>query len=104
MPQGQDDWVVTNIAQVRGITSDTGEEEVEDVQIVVDEGTPIEGVVAAAPPLPAVESSFVAGEIDVPTPPPRRTTDDDKTPGIEILGKNEPDPDTGSRTPPIERR
>jgi glycosyltransferase involved in cell wall biosynthesis len=104
MPQAQDDWVVTNIAQVRGITSDTGEEEVEDVQIVVDEGTPIEGVVAAAPPLPGVESSFVAGEIDVPTPPPRRTTDDDKTPGVELLGKNEPDPDTGSRTPPIERR
>jgi glycosyltransferase involved in cell wall biosynthesis len=104
VPQNQDDWVVTSIAQVRGITSDTGEEEVDDVQIVVDEGTPIEGVRPAAPPPSAVESSFVAGEIDVPTPPPRPRTDDDKTPGVELLGKSEPDPDTGSRTPPIERR
>ena len=111
-PSGQDDWVVTNVANgLRGIGSDTGEQEVEDadVQIIVDrdEGTPIEGVIAAAPPLPAVESSFVAGEIDVPTPPPEREQD---TPAVEftaasgILGQPEPDPDTGSRTPPIERR
>jgi len=109
-PSGQDDWVVTNVANgLRGITADTGEQEVEDadVQIIVDEGTPIEGVVAAAPPLPAVEASFVAGEIDVPTPPPEREPD---TPAVEftaasgILGQPEPDPDTGSRTPPIERR
>jgi hypothetical protein len=112
---GQDDWVVTNVAQaVRGITSDTGEEEVgdSDVEIVVDqdEGTPIQGVIAAAPPLPVVESSFVAGEIDVPTPPPSPRGEQD-TPAVEftaasgLLGQSEErDPDTGSRTPPIERR
>lgn len=113
-PSGQDDWVVTNVANgLRGITADTGEEEIgdDDVQVIIerDEGTPIEGVVAvaAAPPLPAVEGSFVAGEIDVPTPRPEREQD---TPAVEftaasgILGQPEPDPDTGSRTPPIERR
>jgi hypothetical protein len=79
--------------------------------LVFEEGTPIEGVVAVAPPLPMVESSFVAGEIDVPTPlpPPDRDHDHD-TPAVEftaaspILGSPEADPDTGSRTPPIERR
>ena len=49
-------------------------------------------------------------EIDVPTPPPDIR---DKTPAVEftaassLLGssaENGPDPDTGSRTPPIERR
>jgi hypothetical protein len=90
--------------------------------------------------MPGVEASFVAGEIDVPTPPSfeRRTRDDrddwrerdaferrgredrrerealdrdHDTPAVEftaasaILGPPEPlDPDTGSRTPPIERR
>jgi hypothetical protein len=81
-----------------------------DVQVIIDrdEGTPIEGVVAAAPPLPIAEGTFVAGEIDVPTPPPERDQHD--TPAVEftaassILGPPEQDPDTGSRTPPIERR
>ncbi len=103
-PGGQDDWVVTNVAQaVRGI-----EDDVVEISAPHDEGTPIEGVVAAAPPLPIVEGTFVAGEIDVPTPPPQRDQD---TPAVEftaaggILGQPEaPDPDTGSRTPPIERR
>jgi glycosyltransferase involved in cell wall biosynthesis len=102
---GGDDWIVTNVANgLRGITSDSGEMEVEDadVQVIIDrdEGTPIEGVVAAAPALPIAEGTFVAGEIDVPTPPPQRNHED--TPAVEFLGPD--DPDTGSRTPPIERR
>jgi glycosyltransferase involved in cell wall biosynthesis len=67
-----DEWIVTNVARAIGPPDD-----------VPDEGTPIEGVVAAAPPLSVVEASFVAGEIDVPTPPPEKTLD----------------PDTGSVTP-----
>ena len=104
-PPGQDDWVVTNVAQaVRVIEADDVDE------LLVEEGTPIEGVVAAAPPLPMVETTFVAGEIDVPTPLPPLARDQ-VTPAVEftaastILGQPEPpDPDTGSRTPPLERR
>jgi glycosyltransferase involved in cell wall biosynthesis len=105
-PPGQDDWVVTNVAQaVRVIEAEDVESE-----MLVEEGTPIEGVVAAAPPLPMVETTFVAGEIDVPTPLPPLARDH-VTPAVEftaasaILGQPEPpDPDTGSRTPPLERR
>ena len=105
-PAGQDDWVVTNVAQaVRVIEAEDVESE-----MLVEEGTPIEGVVAAAPPLPMVETTFVAGEIDVPTPLPPLARDH-VTPAVEftaasaILGQPEPpDPDTGSRTPPLERR
>lgn len=105
-PPGQDDWVVTNVAQaVRAIEAEDVESE-----MLVEEGTPIEGVVAAAPPLPVVETTFVAGEIDVPTPLPPLARDQ-VTPAVEftaasaILGQPEPpDPDTGSRTPPLERR
>jgi glycosyltransferase involved in cell wall biosynthesis len=105
LPAGHDDWVVTNVAQaVRVIEADDVEAE-----LLIEEGTPIEGVVAVAPPLPMVETTFVAGEIDVPTPPPPPARDHD-TPAVEftaasaILGSSEPDPDSGSRTPPIERR
>src|SRR5262245_35386074 len=62
-PPGHDDWVVTNVAHVvRTIDAD-------DVvaEMLIEEGTPIEGT-AAGPMLSGVESSFVAGEIDVPTP------------------------------------
>jgi hypothetical protein len=105
---GQDDWVVTNVAQaVRVIEAE--DEEVES-EMLIEEGTPVEGVVAVAPPLPMVETTFVAGEIDVPTPLPPVEIDPD-VPGVEftaasaILGQPEPpDPDTGSRTPPLERR
>ena len=66
---------------------------------------------ASPPPRRAarsVESSFVAGEIDVPTPPPERATTRrpavEFTAASELLGNAEPaDPDTGSRTPPLER-
>ena len=54
----------------------------------------------------SLESSFVAGEIDVPTPAP-----EGKAPVVEftaassLLANAEPsDPDTGKRTPPLERR
>jgi glycosyltransferase involved in cell wall biosynthesis len=105
LPTGHDDWVVTNVANaVRVIEADDVEAE-----LLIEEGTPIEGVVAVAPPLPMVETSFVAGEIDVPTPPPAPERDHD-TPAVEftaassILGSPDADPDTGSRTPPLERR
>lgn len=100
-----DDWVVTNVAEmVREIDVDADDVEAE---LLIDEGTPIEGV-AAGPMLPIVEASFVAGEIDVPTPPSLGRDHD--TPAVEltaasaILGQPDPDPDTGSRTPPVERR
>ena len=101
-----EDWVVTNVAAaVRPIEDDLSG----GIQHG-DDGTPVEGVVAPPPP-PALtsENSFVAGEIDVPTPAPENAVD--KTPAVEftaassLLGNAEPaDPDTGSRTPPIERR
>jgi glycosyltransferase involved in cell wall biosynthesis len=109
--RGDDDWVVTNVAAaVRAL-----EAEEASAHDSGDEGTPVEGVIAAAPALPLVDgSSFVAGEIDVPTPPPQRRSvseRDNDTPAVEftaasaILGQPEPaDPDTGSRTPPLERR
>jgi glycosyltransferase involved in cell wall biosynthesis len=105
LPTGHDDWVVTNVARaVRVIEVDDLEAE-----MLIEEGTPIEGVIAVAPPLPMVETTFVAGEIDVPTPPPTPERDHD-TPAVEftaaspMLGSPDGDPDTGSRTPPIERR
>jgi glycosyltransferase involved in cell wall biosynthesis len=103
-PLGQDDWVVTNVAAVVRVI------EAEDVEaeMLIEEGTPIEGVVVS-PALSGMEASFVAGEIDVPTPPSLGRHHD--TPAVEftaasaILGQVDPaDPDTGSRTPPIERR
>ncbi|HSS03470.1 MAG TPA: glycosyltransferase family 4 protein [Kofleriaceae bacterium] len=123
-PAGHDDWIVTNVAHVvRTVEAD-------DVvaEMLIEEGTPVEGI-AAGPMLSgperrsreeqddwrereALESSFVAGEIDVPTPPSFELRErDHDTPAVEftaasrILGQPEPlDPDTGSRTPPIERR
>lgn len=102
---GADDWVVTNVAQA---LDDDGDDADSAEVVVADDGTPIEGIRPAAPPLGVGEGMFVAGEIDVPTPPPERDRD---TPAVEftaassMLGPAEPsDPDTGSRTPPIERR
>jgi glycosyltransferase involved in cell wall biosynthesis len=98
-PAGSDDWVVTNATAVRGL-DDGGPDG--------DDGTPIEGVVAAAPPL---GGTFVAGEIDIPAPPPERARDMRDKAAVELrassslLGSDPgSDPDTGSRTPPIERR
>jgi hypothetical protein len=102
-------------AAAHGLDDEPGVHEVDSAEILAaDEGTPIEGVVAAAPPLPTMEANFVAGEIDVPSPPPRRerTDRDHDTPAVEFtaasgilgsLGESD-NPDTGSRTPPLERR
>jgi glycosyltransferase involved in cell wall biosynthesis len=61
-------------------------EEAEAEAQASDDGTPIEGVRAPAPVVSS-ENAFVAGEIDVPATPP-----------------STPEPDTGSRTPALERR
>jgi glycosyltransferase involved in cell wall biosynthesis len=96
-PLGQDDWVVTNVGDaVRVLDPGDG-----------DDGTPIEGVVAVAPALP-MTGTFVAGEIDVPAPPPhdrgRDRSGPERRSSGNLLGPDGGDPDTGSRTPPIERR
>ncbi|MBL0212736.1 MAG: glycosyltransferase family 4 protein [Myxococcales bacterium] len=115
-PPGQDDWVVTNVAAaVRNLDAVLAEAEAEAASDAIsdaarghDDGTPIEGVIAAAPALPLVEGTFVAGEIDVPTPPPERVLEPsvvDFTAASSMLGQPETaEPDTGSRTPPLERR
>ncbi|HEY0195273.1 MAG TPA: glycosyltransferase family 4 protein [Kofleriaceae bacterium] len=88
--------------------SDEAEPEDLDAELLIDEGTPVEGVAAAAPPAAVVETTFVAGEIDVPARPHRERPD--HTSAIELTATSgviaplELDPDTGSRTPPIEGR
>ncbi|HEY0482694.1 MAG TPA: glycosyltransferase family 4 protein [Kofleriaceae bacterium] len=105
LPSGHDDWVVTSVAHAVRVI----EAEDVDAEMLIEDGTPIEGVVAIAPPSPMVETSFVAGEIDVPTPP-RPPARDHDTPAVELTaasamrGSPDADPDTGSRTPPMERR
>lgn len=100
-----DDWVVTNVAQaVRALDDDTGDVSTDGA--VPDDGTPVEGVAPALPSILSSENSFVAGEIDVPTPPPEpKTPQVEFTAASKLLGGVEPsDPDTGSRTPPLQRR
>ncbi len=92
-----DDWVVTNVAQAvaRELEDEAAEQEGAESG-GGDDGTPIEGV-APVPPLGgSIEGSFVAGEIDVPTPALERVEP------VEFNAAS--DPDTGSRTPPLERR
>jgi glycosyltransferase involved in cell wall biosynthesis len=120
-PPTHDDWVVTNVAGViREITDDldTGAVERATIRIPVEaeDGTPADGTENPTPssPLPAAEDNvFVAGEIDVPTPPPeKRITEPQATveahdfiAASSLLGNaDSSDPDTGSRTPPLERR
>jgi hypothetical protein len=106
-PAGPDDWVVTNVAQAaRSIDSpadDSGENTATSGG--GDDGTPVEGVVAAPP---VVESTFVAGEIDVPSNDRDRDASApvDFTAAGGLLGTPaaEKDPDTGNFTPPLERR
>ncbi|MBA3395641.1 MAG: glycosyltransferase family 4 protein [Deltaproteobacteria bacterium] len=105
-PLGADDWVITNVAEAVQDLTDDARADSEAGTGAGDDGTPIEGVKALAPPLGIAshEGTFVAGEIDVPTPPPEREHD---TPAVELtsaLAPHDADPDTGSRTPPIERR
>ncbi|HEY0255229.1 MAG TPA: hypothetical protein VGC41_27060, partial [Kofleriaceae bacterium] len=135
-PAQTDDWIVTNVAgaaksltpsqgaavaesiddiDTGAVASPPSEEASEEIEIDVelDEGTPADGNQAS--PLASSDNVFVAGEIDVPTPPPeKRTTDvqasvqaSAETPEFvaasTLLGNAE-DPDTGSRTPALERR
>lgn len=115
VPQAvHDDWVVTNVGvaarNLDAVLADAEAEAEADADARAgDDGTPIEGVIAAAPALPLVEGVFVAGEIDVPTPPPEREMEPsaivDFTAASSMLGQPESsDPDSGSRTPPLERR
>ena len=95
-PAGADDWIVTNVGRaVHGLDENTPTP-------LVDDGTPLEGTASPTPaPVFTGENAFVAGEIDVPTPPPAV----EFTAASSLLGGPEPaDPDTGSRTPPLERR
>ncbi|NVB85132.1 MAG: glycosyltransferase [Kofleriaceae bacterium] len=99
---GADDWVVTNVAQaVRSLEEDAS------VEIAIDDGTPVEGTAAPTGSVSiSSENAFVAGEIDVPTPAPEKAQPVEFTAASRLLGNApEPsDPDTGSRTPPLERR
>ncbi len=105
----QDDWVVTNTVRPLDVGDGDGDGADAETGAHHDDGTPVEGftVVPSGGSIGA-ENAFVAGEIDVPTPAPEAV--DAKTPQVEftaaskLLGNNEPDPDTGSRTPPLERR
>ena len=119
-PPTPDDWVVTNVAGVvREINDDldTGAVAQAMIRIVeVEDGTPADGTANPTPssPRPASEDNvFVAGEIDVPTPAPeKRITEPQATveahefiAASSLLGNaDSSDPDTGSRTPPLERR
>jgi glycosyltransferase involved in cell wall biosynthesis len=103
LPPGQDDWVVTNVAAAVRVLE-------HEETVVSEEGTPVEGT--SNPSIPATEGAFVAGEIDVPSRPDNeRVTSEHDTPAVEftaagpILGPSDADdPDTGSRTPSIQRR
>ncbi len=112
--QQKDDWVVTNVAKLPKVPSKpaprrmpTPNEATGEINLPPDDGTPVEGSTIAPPVAMASEGSFVAGEIDVPTPPPERS---EELPAVEfsaagaMLGQPDVDPDTGSRTPPLERR
>jgi hypothetical protein len=100
LPPGQDDWVVTNVAAAVRVLE-------HEETVVNEDGTPVEGTSN-----PATEGAFVAGEIDVPSRPENeRVTGEHDTPAVEftaagpILGPSDADdPDTGSRTPSIQRR
>ena len=83
-----DDWAVTNVGRAARPL------EPEDPSAADDDddgdGTPADGTSKSTPtptPVAVAEMAFVAGEIDVPTPRP-----------------DDADPDTGSRTPSLERR
>jgi glycosyltransferase involved in cell wall biosynthesis len=92
-----DDWVVTNT--VRALEDDAASEETGSHEA----STPDDGVTPAL-----AENSFVAGEIDVPAPTPDLRDKDravEFTAASSLLGGADPgDPDTASRTTPVDRR
>lgn len=80
-------------AAVRSLADEADEEEVEqvsDIDVLAnvraesEDGTPVLGmpIVPSGPPIVSTETPFVAGEIDVKTPPPDAL--DGKTPAIEL--------------------
>ena len=105
-----DDWVVTNVAAV------VGEEEIE-IEIddtggisppPPDQSTPADGTEQPSTTARmAAQAGFTAGEIDIPTPSPQGAKQEFQA-ASTLLGNPEHlesgDPDTGSRTPPLERR
>jgi glycosyltransferase involved in cell wall biosynthesis len=102
-PAPSDDWIVTN-----AVRSLVAEQEREQAQArheapAHDDGTPADGTLSASIVSPASENAFVAGEIDVPTPHQGTTPPVEFTAASKLLGPADSDPDTGSRTPPIER-
>jgi hypothetical protein len=106
-PPTPDDWVVTNVA---GVVQSIGDD-VDTGSVVhkpeLEDGTPADGSPTATPALSSTEDNmFVAGEIDVPTPPPdKRVTEPQASQStVEAHEFIAADPDTGSRTPPLERR
>jgi len=96
-PPPTEDWVVTNVsAAVRAIEDEGG-----SAAVSIDDGTPVEGNRAPTPtPQVSSDNAFVAGEIDVPTPPEGKAVE--FTAASKRLGGSGDagDPDTGSRTPP----
>jgi len=97
-----DDWVVTNAVRPIPVGRDSDEETPGPTH---DDGTPVQGT-PHSPPIvsPTGENAFVAGEIDVPTPTPESTAAAvEFTAASKLLGPTEPEPDTGTRTPTIER-
>jgi glycosyltransferase involved in cell wall biosynthesis len=86
---GSEPWFSPNVAAaVRSLEEEAAAE--------ADDGTPIEGTpIGQGGALVSADNPFVAGEIDVPTPPPETPA-----PAVEISSS---DQDTGNR-PPVERR
>jgi glycosyltransferase involved in cell wall biosynthesis len=82
-----DDWVVAAVAEARGMSEEEGE------------GTPLEGLIPPPPPVRrgGPEHAFVAGEIDVPTPPPEALADVGEFTAASALlsGREDAAPDTG---------
>ena len=115
-PAAGDDWVVTNVAEavraIEPVNEDSGSVTQLQEETPADRGrrpapTPSAPIPLAEDPWKSstAENAFVAGEIDVPTPNPA-TQKQEFTAASTLLGNVEQaaDPDTGSRTPALERR
>jgi hypothetical protein len=83
-----EDWVVEAVAEAR-----TMEDE--------GEGTPLDGLIPPPPPIRGggPEHAFVAGEIDVPTPPPEALAEvGEFTAASALLSGRSESEDTGETT------
>jgi glycosyltransferase involved in cell wall biosynthesis len=91
-----DDWIVrTPTGQRRARSGAAGPRPVAD-----EDGTPVD--VAAAPLVPDGPPPFIAGEIDVPTPPPEVAIEEDGafTAASRLLGPRDAGPGPGARKEP----